>query len=81
MTFQDAVKKSIKQFMDGKMPNNLMEVSGKSIKQFMDGKMPNNLMEVSGGEVKYTPEYFDGFKKAMEEEGDAPEVEETTDED
>jgi len=61
MTFQDAVKKSIK--------------------QFMDGKMPKNLMEVSGGELKYTPEYFDGFKKAMEEEGDAPEVEETTDED
>lgn len=47
----------------------------------MDGKMPKNLMEVSGGEVKYTPEYFDGFKKAMEEDGDAPEVEETTDED
>ena len=32
MTFQDAVKKSIKQFMDGKMPKNLMEVSGGEVK-------------------------------------------------
>jgi len=61
MTFQDAVKKSIK--------------------QFMDGKMPKNLMEVNGGELKYTPEYFEGFKQSLEEDGDAPEVEENTDED
>ncbi len=60
MTFQEAVKKSII--------------------QFMDGKLPKNLMEVSEGELYYTPEYFDGFEKSLEEDGEAPEIEEEDDE-
>jgi len=46
----------------------------------MDGKLPKNLMEVSKGELYYTPEYFDGFEKSLEEDGEAPEIEEEDDE-
>jgi len=56
------------------------EAVKKSIIQFMDGKLPKNLMEMSKGELYYTPEYFDGFEKSLEEDGEAPEIEEEDDE-
>ena len=54
MKFDDAIKKSIKAFLNGKMPNQLVEAQGKEIiytPEYMDelAEMPEEPMEEDDG--------------------------------
>lgn len=62
MTFQEAVKKSIKAFVDGKMPKNLMEMKAEEGLMFTPDyfdELETSLVEEKGSSKKKKEEQVD----------------------